>query len=259
MAKAKKSGSKTPRNVPLSNGIMRFSRARMYQIKGIHKKKPFKAIDKSKASKKVTEFITKKIGGEKNGGERKVSKCRSARLLDTEREKRRVKPKNKLAFRLHKHKLRESLQPGTVVIILTGRHRGKRVVFLKQLESGLILVSGPLKLNNCPLRRICPKFVIATKTRLDISKVNLANHLNDEYFKRKGHRRRRPGSAADQDIFASKKEGYAVSDQRKEDQKSIDGQLLNVIRQQPDKKALFGYLGSLFSLRTGEFPHKMIF
>lgn len=73
---------------------------------------------------------------------------------------------------VHAAKPRGSLKPGSVLILLAGRFRGKRVVLLKHLEQGVLLVTGPFKVNGVPLRRVNARYVIATSQTIDLKGVD---------------------------------------------------------------------------------------
>jgi len=257
MAEAKKSGKpKTGhRNPVLISGVHRFGRSKMYHKKGIWTKRNVKSA--KKIGTKQPLVVQKTVGGEKNGKTRQVTVCKSKRYHPTAvANKRRVVRRTGVQ---PKTKLRGSLTPGTVCILAAGRHAGKRVVLLKQLESGLLLVNGPFKINGVPLRRINQRYVIATSTRLDISKLKLSTTLNDTYFRRDKSSAKSAREEQEGDIFAAPKSSYTVTDLRKADQAEADRALLDIIKANAEKKMLLKYLGSPFCLRSGQYPHKMKF
>ena len=248
----KKKGQIRARNHDLGNGIVRFSRTRMY-----HKKALWKFVGKKVAApKKEVKGLTleKPIGGEKNGKTRLVLVKKNRAFYATQ-DKIKKRPAKGL-FKQHKRTLRTTLTPGTVCIVLAGPHKGKRVVLLKQLYSGLLLITGPFKVNGCPLRRISQRYVIGTATKLDISSVKLPETINDEYFRRE---RKKRAKKEEGEIFAAKKESYKASEQRKTDQKVVDKALNEVIRKHPERKLLFAYLGTMWGLRSSQYPHRMKF
>lgn len=63
-----------------------------------------------------------------------------------------------------------------------------------------IFTEGPLKINSMPLRRIAQAFVIATKTSLDITGLQIPEHINDDYFRRIN--RKKEAKKGDTNIFA---------------------------------------------------------
>merc|ERR1712183_516573 len=122
---------------------------------------------------------------------------------------------------------------------------GKRVVVLKQLETGLLLVTGPFKLNGTPLRRVNQRFLVATSTKIDVSAVKIPDNVNDKYFARIKAEK------------GAKKEEYKPSEQRKKDQGEVDTQVLAAIKKHKEGAALKQYLKASFALSKGQFPHQM--
>jgi len=159
------------------------------------------------------------------------------------------KPLNSRKSKRNPPKIRASITPGTVLILLAGRFRGKRVVCLKSLESGLLLVSGPYQVNGVPLRRVSPTYVIASSTKVDVSKVDVTK-FTDSYFGR-------AATTTEEEFFAGDDaQKSTVSDERKADQKTVDTALLQAVE---SVEHLRSYLKAKFSLSKNDKPHNMIF
>lgn len=80
-------------------------------------------------------------------------------------------------------KLRKGIEAGKVLVLLSGRFRGRRVVFLKQLTSGLLLVTGPYKVNGVPLKRVNQAYTLTTSTKVSVNGVDVSK-IDDATFKK---------------------------------------------------------------------------
>jgi large subunit ribosomal protein L6e len=235
-AKPKRTGPKTPhrsRNPLLARGITKLSRSAVYHKKGLWAIK------------------------QKNGG-KLPTHSKPAKAAPSAKKAPKFYPPEDVPKPLHKNvirkptKLRSSITPGTVLILLSGHFKGKRVVFLKQLKSGLLLVTGPFKLNGVPLRRVNQAYVIATSTKVDISSADVSKYT-DEYFKREVEKKKKGES----EFFEAEKDEKKELPQHKiEDQKAVDSAILASISKVQD---LSGYLASRFSLKAGMKPHELVF
>ena len=143
------------------------------------------------------------------------------------------------------------LTPGQVVILLSGRFRGRRVVYLKKLETGLLLVTGPYKYNGVPLKRVNAAYVLPTNTSVKID-GKVAEKINDAFFKRV-------------EISREKKEDFFVEDKAKKErvtkertdaQNEIDTVVKKAVDGVPMMKE---YLRNRFALKDGDKPHLMKF
>merc|ERR1712194_846898 len=137
-------------------------------------------------------------------------------------------------------KLRKSITPGTVLILLAGRFRGKRAVALKQLESGLVLVTGPYASNGVPLRRVNQRFCIATSTKVNVG--DAGKKITDSHFARATKKKDKKTESG---FFSTDKSKDPLSDEKKADKDiKVDG----------DMKA---YLKARFSLSANMYPHEL--
>ena len=141
--------------------VGRLSRSGVFARRALYKGQK-KTEKPAAAEEPATKEVT--VGGEKNGSTRIVPTKKAPRFYPAE-DVRQPKKSRKAP---KPTKLRSSITPGTILILLAGRFRGKRVVFLKQLASGLLLVTGPYKANGVPLRRVNQAYVIATATKVDL-------------------------------------------------------------------------------------------
>ena len=204
--------------------------------------KVFAAPGTSQGTSPATKTIEKPVKGAKNGGKRTIVKVDSSATSSKKTKRTTTAP------------LRASITPGTVLILLAGRFKGKRVVFLKQLPSGLLLVSGPYKLNGVPLQRVNQSYVIATSTTVDISSVKLSEALTDDLFKKAEVAR--SSKFLKNEEAAMQVEKPKASSTRVALQKEVDTQLRVAIKKVP---MLSSYLKSVFTLRRGQAPHTLNF
>ncbi|KAI9864939.1 MAG: hypothetical protein M1813_002710 [Trichoglossum hirsutum] len=205
----------------------------------------------SATSKATRPTVSKKKFGK---GEREIPHHtqKAKKWYPTEDESQ---PK-KVRKTVHPAKPRPSLQPGAVLILLAGRFRGKRVVLLKHLSQGVLLITGPFKVNGVPLRRVNARYVIATSAKVDLKGIDekaVEKAACEGYFTRE---KGREGKQGEEQFFkqGEKPEKKKPSSTRAGDQKAVDKALLINIKKEP---YLVNYLGSTFSLRKGDRPHEM--
>ena len=146
-------------------------------------------------------------------------------------------------------KARAGVEPGRVLILLAGRFRGKRVVCLKQLASGLLAVTGPYKVNGVPVRRVSSVYTISTSTKVAVGDTKA---VTDDSFKKEGAGKR----TRSQKFFAESAPKKTVTDTRKALQKTVDTPILAALKKDAMTRK---YLGARFTLGRGDAPHAMKF
>ena len=143
------------------------------------------------------------------------------------------------------------LTPGQVVILLSGRFRGRRVIYLKKLESGLLLVTGPYKYNGVPLKRVNAAYVLPTNTKIKID-GKIGESIKDDFFKKVTLDIKKEEDFIPKD---DAKRGR-ITEERKKAQNDVDTKVKAEVDKVPMMKE---YLRNRFALKSGDKPHLMKF
>ena len=198
-------------------------------------------------AKSAADLLKKRKESRKNNLEENKNLKLKKNWYPTTNLKQHFKRKSKLPKPTH---IQHALQPGQIVILLSGRFRGKRVVYLKKLQSGLLLVTGPYKYNGVPLKRVNQAYVLPTSTKVNLGDV--AKDVTDELFKRVDIKRE-----SEKDFFeelATKK--GRITEDRKNAQLKVDTEVKKAVDAVPE---LNKYLKFRFALKNGDKPHLMKF
>ena len=149
------------------------------------------------------------------------------------------------------------VKPGQILILLAGSHRGKRVVYLKTMDSGLYLVTGPYKINGVPLRRVNKKYVKATSTCVDVSKVDVSKLVDGDFaVPVKRLSKKESKAKKENQIFAKKSvRKVELTSAFIDRQKKIDQAITATLKD----GMMVRYLRSRFSLSSGMHPHQLRF
>ncbi|BGP17984.1 hypothetical protein JCM10213_005023 [Rhodosporidiobolus nylandii] len=229
------------RNSDVSPYIGKLSRSALYAKKGLYKRQYSSApADKPEAEAREVE-AKQRVNLAGSAEQTNFYPADNARAKKASRKT--VRPT----------KIRASITPGTVLILLAGRFRGKRVVCLGTTATGLLVVSGPYKVNGVPLRRVNQAYVIATATKVDLAGFTLDAKFNDAYFskEKKASRNGKEG-----EFFGEGKEKKEFPAEKAADQKAVDAAVLKAVAGTPN---LAKYLSASFGLTKGQYPHLLKF
>ncbi|KAJ3435234.1 60S ribosomal protein L6 [Anaeramoeba flamelloides] len=118
------------------------------------------------------------------------------------------------------------------------------------------IAKGPYQVNGVPLTRIKRKYVIATKTKVDIEGIEVPTTINDQFFTPK-----KPinnWEKTEEKFFTKKQDLKKVG--LNESQKKIQQQVDKPVNEAIKKvQYLKEYLTARFKLQKGQLPHKMKF